>query len=200
LYGLRIKQFRQKNNYSQRELGGMVGVSSRTVMRWEQNTNKPSSEEAKKIAALLGITVEELMSDEFVPEEFESNDTEQDVLDRISDGVDNLVTGQETINDVLSLSQEKDDKRHEELIGEIKSQNEAIKSTFQTYEKSLDTSKTELRHKRIRTIIVAVTCLVILALLFFTWFYWWNYGLHGQLIDDSPTMGTPSYFEIDDGK
>ena len=199
MYGLRIKQFRQKNNYSQRELGDMVGVSSRTVMRWEQNTNRPGSEEAKKIAALLGITVEELMSDEFVPEEFESNDTEQDVLDRLSDGVDNLVTGQETINDVLSLSQEKDDKRHEELIGEIKSQNEAIKSTFQTYEKSLDTSKSELRHKRIRTIIVAVTCLVILALLFLTWFYWWNYGLHGQLIDDSPTMGTPSYFEIDDG-
>ena len=63
MYGLRIKQFRQKNKYSQRELGNMVGVSSRTVMRWEQNTNKPGPEEAKKIAALLGITVEELMSD-----------------------------------------------------------------------------------------------------------------------------------------
>lgn len=199
MYGLRIKQFRQKNKYSQRELGDMVGVSSRTVMRWEQNTNKPGSEEAKKIAALLGITVEELMSDEFVPEEFESDDTEQDVLDRISDGVDNLVTGQETINDVLSLSQEKDDKRHEELIGEIKNQNEAIKSTFQTYEKSLDTSKSELRHKRIRTIIVAVTCFVILIIVIATWLIWLNFGFTGKGFEGPAEMGTPSNYEIDDG-
>ncbi len=198
LSGLKIKQYRLKKNYSQKELAKLFGVSARTVLRWEQNTNKPSPEEAQRVASIIGITVEELLSDEDDVTEHISDETKRSVLDRLSDSVDNLVTGQETINETLVSNQGKDDKRQEEIIGELRKQNELILSEMATYRESFDSRESELRHRRIRTVIIVVTCLIVLTLVICTWIYWMNNGFVGKDKEGPAEMGTPSYYEIDD--
>ena len=194
--GLRIKKYRTEKCYSQKQFASIVGVSTRTIVRWEQNETKPNPEEAERIAAIIGVTAEDLLSDTDSGEEFITTDDKITVLDRISENVNNLVTGQETINESLSSYRDIYIQRQDELISELKSQNVDLMSRIQTYEKALDTSKSELRHKRIRTIAVVITCLIILIIAIFTWIYWLNDGLKEGPIE----MGTPSYSEVDDGK
>ena len=100
--GLRIKKYRTEKCYSQKQFASIVGVSTRTIVRWEQNETKPNPEEAERIAAIIGVTAEDLLSDTDSGEEFITTDDKITVLDRISENVNNLVTGQETINESLS--------------------------------------------------------------------------------------------------
>lgn len=100
--GLRIKLYREKNGYSQEDLARILDVTRRTVSRWEQNSSKPNEAELKRLATLLGVTEDEILSDEddlISP----SKDAGQNILGKISDSVDNLVTGQEIINERLCL-------------------------------------------------------------------------------------------------
>jgi len=185
VFGARLRNIRIEKGYSQKALADFLGVNVRTVSRWELNNNKPSQEELEKMSVLFGITVNELLSDENNIEE-----PNQHVLNRLSDSVDNLVTGQENMNETITSNQD-------ELICELKRQNEELLSRIQAYEKALDNSKTELRHKRIRTIVNIATCIAIIGLLIFAWIYWINYGpVHEGPIE----MGTPSYSEVDDGE
>jgi len=90
LFGEKIKQYRENNSYSQRDLAEILGVSIRTVVRWEQDKSKPNPEDVKRIASLMGISEEELLND--------SKDSginlvrakKQSTIEKISDGVDNL--------------------------------------------------------------------------------------------------------------
>ena len=96
--GLRIKLYREKNGYSQEDLARILDVTRRTVSRWEQNSSKPNEAELKRLATLIGVTEDEILSDEddlIRP----SKDAGQNILGKISDSVDNLVTGQEIINE-----------------------------------------------------------------------------------------------------
>lgn len=61
--GLIIKKFRERNNYSQKELAKILDVSVRTIARWEQNNTKPNSDELKRLATLLSVTEDEILSD-----------------------------------------------------------------------------------------------------------------------------------------
>lgn len=189
MIGTRLRKYRIENGYSQKDLAKVLNVNVRTVSRWELNYNKPSQEELERIAKLIGVSESELLSDEELTEEKHTEDSKQNILNSISDSVDNLVTGQEIINETITSNQDK-------LISELKSQNVDLMSRIQTYEKALDTSKSELRHKRIRTIAVVITCLIILIIAIFTWIYWLNDGVKEGPIE----MGTPSYSEVDDGK
>ena len=90
MFGEKIKQHRENNSYSQRDLAEILGVSIRTVVRWEQDKSKPNPEDVKRIASLTGISEEELLND--------SKDSginlvrakKQSTIEKISDGVDNL--------------------------------------------------------------------------------------------------------------
>ncbi len=90
MFGEKIKQYRENNSYSQRDLAEILGVSIRTVVRWEQDKSKPNPEDVKRIASLMGISEEELLND--------SKDSginlvrakKQSTIEKISDGVDNL--------------------------------------------------------------------------------------------------------------
>lgn len=90
MFGEKIKQYRENNSYSQRDLAEILGVSIRTVVRWEQDKSKPNPEDVKRIASLMGISEEELLND--------SKDSginlvrakKQSPIEKISDGVDNL--------------------------------------------------------------------------------------------------------------
>ena len=62
--GLKIKRFREEKHYSQEELASLLGVTRRTISRWEQNSSKPNADELSKIAKYIGVTEEELLSDD----------------------------------------------------------------------------------------------------------------------------------------
>ena len=198
--GLKIKQYREINKYSQRDLASILGVSMRSVARWEQNESKPHPDEMNKITKLLGITEDELLSEDDGDTESSAYKSKQDVLDRISDSVDNLVTGQETINESLSSNRDEYIRKQDEMIMELRSQNESLLSKIATYEGKIDKAKADQRHKRIIVIIVAVTCFAILALVLGTWLYLRNHGVKDRYLEGSAEKGTPSYFEIDDGQ
>jgi len=192
--GSRIRKFRIENGYSQKDLARLLSVNVRTISRWEQNINTPNPDELNKIAMLIGVTEEELLGDGINTTE----ETKQDVINRISDSVDNLITGQETINESLLSNRDEYIKRQDELILELKNHNESLVSQIASYKNELDINKAELRHKRILTIIVAVTCLIILVLVFGSWLYWMNHGFNDGVVKGSDELGTPSYFEYDD--
>jgi len=200
LSGLKIKQYREINKYSQKDLASILGVSMRSVARWEQNESKPHPDEMNKITKLLGITEDELLSEDDGDTESSAYKSKQDVLDRISDSVDNLVTGQETINESLSSNRDEYIRKQDEMIMELRSQNESLLSKIAAYEGKIDKAKADQRHKRIIVIIVAVTCFAILALVLGTWLYLRNHGVKDRYFEGSAEKGTPSYFEIDDGQ
>lgn len=201
LSGARIKRYREDNNYSQKDLADMIGVSARSIARWEQNKSKPYSDELKKLSQLLGITEEELLS-----EENDGHDplSKQIVLEKISDGVDNLVSGQESINASLMSHHDEYKKQQSELINELQKQNRQLlnkldeqSEIISSYEKALDSSKIELQHKKIRTITIVVTCLIILILAFGTWLFWRNYGFKGNYQEGEALVGSASINESD---
>lgn len=194
MIGLRIKIFRQEMGYSQKDLANILNVSTRTIVRWEQNSNKPSSDEISKIAKLIGVSEDELMAD--TVDDNSAVATKSDALDRLSDSVDNLVTGQDMINESIISNRDEYLGKQDAILQELRSQNKELLSRLNTYENNIKSARSDLRHKKIRTICVIVTCLIILGMVIFSWIYWWNYGAREGAVE----MGTPSYYEIDDGK
>lgn len=192
MFGTRLRNIRIEKGYSQKDLAEFLGVNVRTVSRWEQNNNKPNQEEMEKISKLFGIPEDELLADE-LSDENNLEETNQNILNRLSDSVDNLVTGQENMNETITSNQD-------QLICELKRQNEDLLSKIQSYEKSLDSNEMDKRHRKIRTIVIIVTCIVIVGLMIFAWIYWINNGLNGTVQDGPIEMGTPSYSEVDDGE
>ena len=55
-----LKEIRQKNEYTQEELGNSVGVSRQTIISIERYRYKPSLELAMKIAEKLCVKIENL--------------------------------------------------------------------------------------------------------------------------------------------
>lgn len=188
--GLRIKQCRENNNYSQEDLAGFLGVTRRTISRWEQNKSKPNADELSRVAKFIGVSEEELLSED-------DTACSSNVLERISDSVDNLVSGQETINESIVTKHDEYSKKQDELIRELQAQNKQLLSKLdeqskavESYKKELDLSVAELRHKKIRTTIIAVTCLIILIIVILTWLFIVNHGLSNRkYIEGTPVIG-----------
>ena len=64
--GATIKQLREKQNMTQAELGERIGVSSKTISKWETAKGLPDITLLQPLAQALGISVIELMSGETI--------------------------------------------------------------------------------------------------------------------------------------
>lgn len=60
-FGSNLRFFRQEAKLTQQKLGELVGFSARTVSDWECNNTEPDLITLKKIAQILGVTVDELL-------------------------------------------------------------------------------------------------------------------------------------------
>lgn len=60
-FGNRIYELRRSMNLSQKELGEMVGVSNKSVSKWENGTAMPKTETIVKLAEVFGISPLELL-------------------------------------------------------------------------------------------------------------------------------------------
>ena len=64
--GTTIKQLREKRNLTQAELADRIGVSSKTVSKWETAKGLPDITLLQPLAQALGISVIELMNGEHI--------------------------------------------------------------------------------------------------------------------------------------
>ena len=62
--GITVKQLREKRNLTQAELAEKIGVSSKTVSKWETAKGLPDISLLQPLAQALGISVIELMNGE----------------------------------------------------------------------------------------------------------------------------------------
>lgn len=60
--GNRIYELRKEKNLSQKELGALLGVSNKAVSKWETGVAIPKTETLIKLASVLGVSSEELLS------------------------------------------------------------------------------------------------------------------------------------------
>ena len=67
-------------------------------------------------------------------------------------------------------------------------------------QRSIEIDNVERERIKIRTRVIILTCIFIMALAFCTWYYWINNGFSGKTVEGPAEMGTPSYFEINDGQ
>ena len=58
--GKTIKELREKRKITQRELSEKIGVSDKTVSKWETNQTTPDFDKIIPLCELFGITSEEI--------------------------------------------------------------------------------------------------------------------------------------------
>lgn len=59
--GNRIYELRKQKNLSQKELGNLLGVSNKSVSKWENGVTVPKTETLVKLAGILGVSPQELL-------------------------------------------------------------------------------------------------------------------------------------------
>ena len=59
---LKIKEFREKNDYTQRYVAYKIGVSQQAVVKWEHGQSIPSVAHLIMLAALIGCSIDELVN------------------------------------------------------------------------------------------------------------------------------------------
>ncbi len=189
MHGNKIRQFRLEKGYSQKDLAKLLNVTSRTISRWEQNNNQPNPDELHKLAKLIGVSDEDLERDNDVSvNDYESKQT---VLERISDSVDNLVTGQESINESIVAEREEFRERQGELIQELRTQNSELMKKLEETKTTDELQREILRQKRIRNLILLLFGVIFLLIIsIFIWFTI-NFGPNPNIVTtDQPEVFT----------
>lgn len=78
-FGEAIKEKREQFGLTQQELAEKLFVSRQTVCRWENGTRYPDLVMAKKIAMVLGISLDDLIPGEAVQEYVPAKDESPDI-------------------------------------------------------------------------------------------------------------------------
>jgi transcriptional regulator with XRE-family HTH domain len=66
-YGSRIKLFRKRAKLTQGGLADLLGTTTKTVLCWEKNEHTPDLATMKRIASVLKIKLDLLLSGNYVP-------------------------------------------------------------------------------------------------------------------------------------
>lgn len=67
-FGQRLKQLREENEISQSSLAKLIKVTEQSVVLWESDRAIPPSDKLSEIALLFGVSVEELLKQDTLPE------------------------------------------------------------------------------------------------------------------------------------
>ena len=70
-FGEKLKQLREEKGMTQQTLAEMLYVTRQAVSRWECGARYPDLLTAKKIAKILDVTIDELVSGEELKENIE---------------------------------------------------------------------------------------------------------------------------------
>lgn len=70
--GSKISQLRKKNNLSQEALAEKVGVARQTISKWELSETCPDLKQAKKLAEIFEVSLDELADTEFKADTYQT--------------------------------------------------------------------------------------------------------------------------------
>lgn len=59
--GVRIRQYRKLRGMSQKELAGLLGISSSRLSNWEQGINRPDADTLLPLCLALQVSADELL-------------------------------------------------------------------------------------------------------------------------------------------
>ena len=66
--GVFLKHLRKENNMTQEQLGERIGVSNKTISRWENGNYMPPVDSLILLSDIYGISINEILSGEYVEE------------------------------------------------------------------------------------------------------------------------------------
>lgn len=69
----KLKKLRINSGLSQEQLANKLGYARTTISAYEIGRNEPSYEDLKKISKIFSITIDELLDNDFIPENKEEN-------------------------------------------------------------------------------------------------------------------------------
>ena len=93
MLGEKIRELREKENYSQKELGLKLGISPSTIGMYEQNRRSPGKDMLLKIAKIFNVSVDYLLSsDTYNTTSKEVHHTYKDVNDILKTAKEQLMT------------------------------------------------------------------------------------------------------------
>ena len=83
--GAVIKNLREKKRMTQLQLAEKIGVSDKTVSKWEKGVSVPDAETLIKLADLLDTSVNDLLGSNVVPEDSNDMNKIADQLVRVNE-------------------------------------------------------------------------------------------------------------------
>ena len=103
MIGEQIAKYRKQKKLTQEQLGEALGVSNRTVSKWEAGTSQPGVDAIPDVARALGITLDMLFGvEEPVKTEDIAGIVKKAVRDVIEDVLPDII--EEAMNDVVSAA------------------------------------------------------------------------------------------------
>ena len=80
-----IQQSRKARGFTQKDLGDRIGVSDKTISKWENGNSIPDTSILNELCATLDINVNELLSGEKLTPEIYSMKAEENMMNLIAD-------------------------------------------------------------------------------------------------------------------
>ena len=68
-FGEKIRSFRDKFNFSQKELAEKLGVSFQTISKWENDYSYPDIKEIPRIAMIFHVSIDDLFGYDYQDED-----------------------------------------------------------------------------------------------------------------------------------
>lgn len=97
-----IAELRKEKNMTQQQLGGEIGVSFKTISKWETGKGMPDLASLKPLSDFFGITINELLSGERLKKEQHIEKIEENIINTI-DYSDNKIKKTKTIYKTIIL-------------------------------------------------------------------------------------------------
>ena len=97
-----ISELRKTKNMTQQQLGEKIGVSSKTISKWETGKGMPDLSSLKPLSVCLEISINELLSGEKIEEEKYADKLEENIINTIEYS-DKQVNNKKTLIGILLI-------------------------------------------------------------------------------------------------
>lgn len=104
-YHERLIELRKKNNYTQEELAGIIGVSRQAISKWESGMANPDIEKLIKLSELYGCSIDYIVGNDNKIDENRTNDELNKNIDEANNSEnnnDNIDKRKKKINIIMS--------------------------------------------------------------------------------------------------
>ena len=90
-----LSELRKNHNFTQAELGEKLGVTNKTISRWETGTYMPPVEMLEELSNMYGLSINEIMSGKKLSDEEYKEMAESNIKDSLRTGAFSLKEKQE---------------------------------------------------------------------------------------------------------